>query len=116
AQVAEVNGLSDVLFEAGLDAVLNVLFLAEAAEGNAADITGAQAAHDLEAASIGQPKVADEQVELSALPQRDRLVNAARHLHRAADGGEEPRHGGAGVGVILDQQYAEALRAPNLGA
>src|SRR5438309_2324466 len=83
AEGLEVNRLGDVGLEAGLAAALHVLFLSEPAEGDAADLAGPQAAHDVGAAAVGQADVADEQIEFSLFTRLDCLVHRADGRDRA---------------------------------
>src|SRR5688572_11707782 len=69
------DGFGQVLVEAGLAAAVQVLVHAEAADGDALHVVSRlQQAHDVVAAAVGQGEVADDQVDLLARSDRQRVL------------------------------------------
>ena len=106
----EGDGLGEVDGESGVAGVGDVLFHAEAADGDG--VVGAvvvKLVDEVDAGAVREADIADEQIEGSGLGELEGIVDGACDLDVVVEGLEEACQEGCGLVVILDEQDAQGV-------
>jgi hypothetical protein len=106
AQLREVHRLAEVVVRAGAHRRHRVLHGGERGHHDHAHVGHAlaEALHELDAAHAGHLHVGDHHVGREVVELTERLVGVACRAHGVALLAEELGHGGAGGGLVVDDQ------------
>lgn len=100
------NRLDQVDGEAGLGALSEVVFHAEAAEGEGAKrrVILAKGAKEVEAGAIGKTEIGDEEIEGMMRGEGESLLDIGGDGYGVADAGEQAGESVSGGGVVFDNE------------